>query len=349
MKIGIVGSGGIVSEALKSFAKIKVDVTALWCRTKEKGEKVLQGYDVSAVYTDYDAFLKDDSFDTVYIGLVNSAHYEYAKKALSSGKHVIVEKPLTSTYYEAQDLVNTAEENHVMLFEAILLRYSANYEGLMQYLDQLGDLKLITSTYCQYSRRYDAYLEGKVLPAFDPELSGGSLYDINVYNVHLIVGLFGAPRYSYYMANTGYNGIDTSGVLLMDYGQFKAVCIGAKDCAADNGTVLTGTQGTLTIPDRPGFVGNVILHDRISGVEKCIDAVKDEDPMSAEFRKIAETIDAGAYAQAAMWMQRSLQVMSVLENARMDAGIEFAADETAEEPEEIPAELAGKFKSFLNR
>ena len=48
--------------------------------------------------------------------------------------------------------------------------------------------------YSQYSSRYDAYLEGDITHSFDPAYYGGSLYDINVYNIHYCVGLFGEPK-----------------------------------------------------------------------------------------------------------------------------------------------------------
>ena len=55
-------------------------------------------------YTDYQVFLGDDSFDTVYIGLTNTLHYQYAKDAILAGKHVIVEKPFTVSATEAKEL-----------------------------------------------------------------------------------------------------------------------------------------------------------------------------------------------------------------------------------------------------
>ncbi len=54
--------------------------------------------------------------------------------------------------------------------------------------------------------------------------------DLGVYNVSYIVGLFGS-RIRWYTANME-RGIDTSGVLTMEYRSFKAVSINAKDCAA---------------------------------------------------------------------------------------------------------------------
>ena len=55
--------------------------------------------------------------------------------------------------------------------------------------------------------------------------------DINVYNLHALIGLFGTPLNNQYNANIEKN-IDTSGIMTLDYGSFKAIAIGAKDCKA---------------------------------------------------------------------------------------------------------------------
>ena len=326
MKLGIVGNGMIVKTVLHELKKTDIESTALWCRSEERGKPVAEAFNIKKVYTDYDAFLKDESFDTVYIGLTNNAHYEYAKKALLAHKHVIVEKPFTSTYSEARDLFRTAVENNVFLFEAMLTRYSANYEAISSHLDEIGELRLVRSTYCQYSSRYDAYLRKEVKPAFDPELSGGALMDINVYNISFVTGLFGAPMNAYYMANIGFNGIDTSGVLTMDYGSFKAVCTGAKDCSGKNGIMIQGTKGWIEVPDRPGFIANVTLHKYEDNSDILIDVAK-ESPYEVEFERIAEVIEKKDVATMYNWLNNSLQTMLVLENARQDAGIVFSADE----------------------
>ena len=66
--------------------------------------------------------------------------------------------------------------------------------------------------------------------------------DLNVYNIHAIVGLFGKPWEVKYEANME-RGIDTSGVVTLDYGDFKAVAIGAKDCKAPVRCTIQGTNG----------------------------------------------------------------------------------------------------------
>ena len=319
MKLGIVGNGGIVKMALHILKDTDIVVSSLWCRNAEKGKPLVEEYGIPSLYTDYDAFLKDDSFDTVYIGLINSLHYEYAKKAILAHKHVIVEKPFTSTYEQAKELYDLTKENNVFVFEAIMSRYSKNYQHIQKYLPCIGDIKMIQCNYSQYSSRYDAYLRHEVLPAFDPEEYGGALYDINVYNIHFVEGLFGKPVFTHYEANIGFNGVDTSGTLIMRYPEYIAVCTGAKDSASHNGVMIQGIKGYIQMDSRPGIIQNVSLHNKEE--ERVIDIEKMQSPMKTEFEQIASVIEEKDTSTMVLWLENSLEVMKILSNSRKEIGL----------------------------
>ena len=107
MKVGIIGTGKIVAEALYAIDSLEeIEVNAIFARphSRKRGEDFALKYDIPSVYTDYDELLKEAEVDTVYIGLVNNVHFEYAKRALESGKNVILEKPFTGTFKEAESL-----------------------------------------------------------------------------------------------------------------------------------------------------------------------------------------------------------------------------------------------------
>lgn len=319
MKLGIVGNGGIVKMALHILKDTDIVVSSLWCRNAEKGKPLVEEYGIPSLYTDYDAFLKDDSFDTVYIGLINSLHYEYAKKAILAHKHVIVEKPFTSTYEQAKELYDLTKENNVFVFEAIMSRYNKNYQHIQKYLPCIGDIKMIQCNYSQYSSRYDAYLRREVLPAFDPEEYGGALYDINVYNIHFVEGLFGKPVFTHYEANIGFNGVDTSGTLIMRYPKYIAVCTGSKDSASHNGVMIQGTKGYIQMDSRPGIIQNVSLHTKEE--ERVIDIEKMQSPMKTEFEQIASVIEEKDTSTMVLWLENSLEVMKILSNSRNEIGL----------------------------
>lgn len=249
MKLAILGTGKIVEEVLPVLKEINgIELSAILStpRSIEKAEKLAELYAISQASSDYDSILANPDVDTVYVALPNHLHYDYAKKALLAGKHVICEKPFTLTLAEFEDLAKIAEQKNRILLEAITNQYLGNFASIKANLAKLGDIKIVECNYSQYSSRYDAFKRGEMAPAFDPAKGGGALRDLNIYNIHLVVGLFGKPERVQYLANME-RGVDTSGILIMDYGNFKAACIGAKDCSADIKSTIQGNKGSIAV------------------------------------------------------------------------------------------------------
>ena len=315
MKVGIVGNGMIVPIAIEAMLRAEIEVTALWCRNASKGKPIVEKYQIQDQYTDYQAFLNDDSFDTVYIGLTNALHYQYAKDAILARKHVIVEKPFTISTAEAKELQALALKHGCMLFEAILSRYSKNYEHLKDELQKIGKIKLIQANFSKYSSRYDKFRKGIITPTFDKARGGGSLMDLNVYNIHFVVGLFGLPKKVQYYPNLAENGVHTSGILIMEYPDFQAVCTAAKDSTSDPFVIIQAEEGTIVYPERPGYVRYGERHDRLTNLTEEIDVVAEEDPMKNEFLYMQEIIDTKNTEQMNAWLEKSTMTVAVLEQA----------------------------------
>ena len=153
--------------------------------------------------------LLESDVDTIYVALPNHLHYGFAKKALLAGKHVILEKPGTSNAAQMRELEKLAAQEKKMLLEAMNIHYLPVFQSLKEHLKDLGTIKIVSLNYSQYSSRYDAFRRGEVLAAFDPKRAGGALMDLNVYNIHAAVGLFGKPESVRYEANVERE-IDTS-------------------------------------------------------------------------------------------------------------------------------------------
>ncbi|VED92597.1 NAD-dependent oxidoreductase [Streptococcus equinus] len=249
MKLAILGTGKIVEEVLPVLKEINgIELSAILStpRSIEKAEKLAELYAISQASSDYDSILANPDVDTIYVALPNHLHYDYAKKALLAGKHVICEKPFTLSLAEFEDLAEIAEQENRILLEAITNQYLGNFASIKANLSKLGEIKIVECNYSQYSSRYDAFKCGEIAPAFDPAKGGGALRDLNIYNIHLVVGLFGKPEKVQYLANVERD-VDTSGILIMDYGHFKAACIGAKDCSADIKSTIQGNKGSIAV------------------------------------------------------------------------------------------------------
>ena len=321
MKLAVLGTGKIVQEFLPMIQQVTdVELVALLStpRSLDKAKEMQAQYHIQEVYTDYETLLGNATIDTVYVALPNHLHYQYTKAALLQGKNVICEKPFTLNAQQLQELIQIATEKRVILLEAITNQYLNNFLQIKKDLAKLGKIKIVECNYSQYSSRYDAFKEGKILPAFDPQKGGGALMDINIYNIHFVVGLFGKPEKVQYLANIERD-IDTSGILVLDYGAFKAVCIGAKDSTAQIRSVIQGTDGSIEVL---GATNEMPRYERRSKTEiEAVNVNLDKHRMYQEFEKFTEVIDQKDLAFALEQLNHSLTVMQVVDQALESANL----------------------------
>ncbi|MGG5318091.1 Gfo/Idh/MocA family protein [Enterococcus sp. AZ072] len=317
MKLGIVGAGMIVKDFLTVTPDLpQIELSAILSseRSLEKNKELQTAHGIKAIFTDYSDFLREGNFDTVYIALPNHLHYQYALEALIAGKHVICEKPFTMHLQELQDLQEKAREKDLLLFEAITNQYLGNFRRIKEHLDKIAPIHLISCNYSQYSSRYDAFKKGEVPLAFDPAAGGGALMDINIYNLHIVVGLLGEPRIARYFPNYQ-RGVDTSGVVMMDYGQAKAVCVGSKDTDAESYVRIQGEAGEIIVKGPTNSLKSGYVKLR-SGVQHVLNNNVHTHRMYEEFHRFAKAIDQHDIVFANEKMRHSLEVMSVLEKTR---------------------------------
>ena len=146
--------------------------------------------------------------------------------------------------------------------------------------------------------------------------------DLNIYNIHFVVGLFGEPNHVHYFANIEH-GIDTSGVVVLEYDSLKAICIGAKDCNAPITSTIQGDLGCIKIEGPTSTLANVSL---IKNKEKYIIDSLDKHRMYAEFKCFSEYINNKDYKMCDKMLKHSRIVMDVLTKARKSANIIFGCE-----------------------
>ena len=317
MKLGIIGTGTIVTEFLphlKTIDKLSINAILSTPRSLPKAKEMAEQYDIPFVTDDYEAFAKAD-IDTVYVAVPNHLHYSYSLKALENGLNVIAEKPITSSLKEVRDLQKTAQEKGLFLFEAISTLYLEGYQKIREWLPEIGEIKIAQSQYSQYSRRYDAFRQGEILPAFDPNKSGGALMDLNLYNIFYIL----------YFANME-RGIDTSGILVLQYPDFQALCVAAKDSRGMRQGMIQGTKGIISSYGSANVGGKIVL-DLNDGTTREFESDPSVNRVVYEFREFIRAIEEDDKDFCYCMLETSIAVSEVMTSARKDAGIVFAADE----------------------
>ena len=323
INIAVLGTGKIIPEAIGAIqASKKFRVTNIWARphSRDKAAMLAKQFGVEKFTTDLEEIVADSTIDFVYVGLINAVHHEYAKKFLEAGKNVIVEKPFTTSAAQAKDLIELALSKKLYLFEAITTLYLPNFFLIRDLLPKIGNVKLVLCNYSQYSSRYDSYKSRKVLPAFDPKLFGGALMDINIYNLNFVIGLFGLPNRVFYHANRGWNGIDTSGTVALEYENFWAQCIGAKDSQSPSFLSIQGDNGYILSHCAPNELNSFEMKIRGGEVEK-FSLNKFNHRMIHEFVEFGEIFERGDYSAVKHGLKTSFNVMKVVELAAKSAQI----------------------------
>ena len=324
MRIGTIGTGFIVRYILENVQKTPgITCEAVYSRSAENGQKLAGEFGVGKVYTDLDAMCADPEIDFIYVASPNSLHYTHTKKALEHGKHVLCEKPFVPTAAQAQELIDLAKQKHLLLFEAITTLYHPHYPWIREHLADLGQLQMISATFCQYSSRYDALLAGQTPNVFNPQFAAGTLMDINMYNVWFIAGLMGRPDRVAYFAGKHPNGIDTHGVLILQYGDVICQCSGAKDTWCEYGVQIMGSEGYMHIGPTSSNCQNIRL---VRKGKEDVTLSLPENQWFYEVQRLAELGNQQAYDVCYRNLELSLTVVEILEKARQSAKIDFPED-----------------------
>lgn len=162
-------------------------IAAVYTRSAQKCRDFAGKYGAAA-YDSAEAAISAPDVDGVYIVTPHTSHFQYAKLALSLGKPVLCEKPITVTAPEAAELFALAKEKGVYLAEAMWTWFSPIAQKAKQWYDagELGELYRAEARYHIDSRRYAARCT-------DPNLAGGALLDVGIYPITYLYRLFGRP------------------------------------------------------------------------------------------------------------------------------------------------------------
>ncbi len=172
------------------FLKINpgFNLYAVWERSKNLAEEKYPGI---KTFRSLESLLADDAVELVVVNTPNYTHFDYAKKALEAGKHVIVEKPFTITVEEGKELIALAKKQNKKLSVYQNRRYDSDYKTIRKVLSQnlLGDL-------IEVEMHFDRFKE-ELSPKVHKETRGagsGSLYDLGSHLIDQALQLFGMPQ-----------------------------------------------------------------------------------------------------------------------------------------------------------
>lgn len=178
----VIGTGVMANEMAQAFQKMGRNLYAVGNRTYEKAVAFSEKYNIKIVYKQIDEVFEDSNVDIIYIATPHNTHYQFMKKALENGKHLLIEKSITLNSRELDEMIALANRQNLILAEAMTIWHMPLYKKLWDIVKngELGKVQLITMNFGSF-KEYD--MKNRF---FNINLAGGAMLDIGVYALSIV-------------------------------------------------------------------------------------------------------------------------------------------------------------------
>jgi xylose dehydrogenase (NAD/NADP) len=243
LSLGLLSTADINGTILAAAAQTDaVEVVAVGSRSRERAEGYAREHGLSRAHGSYEDLLADDGVDAIYVSVPNGLHAEWALRALTAGKHVLVEKPFSSRVADVERCFEAAEERGLVLSEGFMWRHHPQADELVRRLGEIGELRAVDA-------RFGFVLDRDDDPRWDPALDGGSLMDVGCYCISAARLVAGEPDRIEGAATATRDGVDAHFEATL---HFAGGVTARVECAFDEplmGLQVRGGDRTLALPD----------------------------------------------------------------------------------------------------
>lgn len=262
LRWGLLGTARI-NRALIEPIKLssKSTLYAVASRSKEKAEEYAKIWGIPHSYSCYEDMLSDPEIDVVYNSLPNSLHAEWSIKSMKMGKHVLCEKPISTSIQDIDSIIKESKKMGLVIAEAFMYRHHPQTIMVKKMVEHgdIGNLQLVCGSFCYTNTRSSD-------PRFNPDLGGGSLWDVGCYPISYARYITGRePVEVFGHQITGPTGID---LLYAGYLHFPGGINSYFECSFITPfkvlMEITGDKGRIIIsePYKPGISTKLVFeHD----------------------------------------------------------------------------------------
>ncbi|WP_413712237.1 aldo/keto reductase [Rhizobium sp. Rhizsp82] len=335
---GIIGPGTIARTFADGIAHSRTGkLSAIATRNPDK-PGLGDGFPGARIVKGYDALLTDPEIDAIYIATPHTGHAEWAIKAIRAGKHVLVEKPIALSAYDADAIYHEARKAGVFAGEAFMYRVHPQTAKIVELVKSgvIGTVRIIRSSF--------GFNMGTFRPEhrlFSNDTAGGGILDVGGYPVSMARLIAGAaegkpflePEKVSGVAHLGQSGVDewASAVL-----KFPNSIIAEVSCSImanqDNTLRIIGSDGRIEVKDfwfASGHKGGTGKIEIIKGNEQeTVEIKEDRWLYSFEVDAAGDAIRAGKheFTSPGMSWADSVGNLRVLDQWRASVGLEYGVE-----------------------
>ncbi|MFC5407021.1 Gfo/Idh/MocA family protein [Cohnella soli] len=325
IRFGVIGTSWITDHFIDAgLTSDDFELAAVYSRTQENADAFAAKHNIPLTFTSLAALAASPDIDAVYIASPNVLHADQAITCMQGGKHVLVEKPAASNAREYEKMAAAAQENGVLLMEAMKSTFTPTFLAIRDQLEAIGPVRRYFASYCQYSGSFGEYASGGSPNVFDPAMSTGGLMDLGVYCLYPLIALFGEPERITAKGRLLDTGADVAGSLLLKYADMDAVVHYSKMTDSYARSEIQGENGTIVFEkiSRPDFA-EIRFRD---GTTKTLTAPQAKNAMTYEVREFIGLLNRGSKESTVNSHAVSLATLRTMDEARRQMGVAFPAD-----------------------
>lgn len=320
---GILATGGIANQFAEALTDLEdAEVLAVASRTQKSADSFGDKWNIPRRYAAYAELANDPDVDVIYIATPHNLHYENMQMCLNGGKHVLCEKPLTLTAWEAEACIKLAREKGVFLMEAMWMRFFPLMFQVREWVSEgrIGDVRLLQADLYE---RFDFDATHRL---YDPELGGGALLDLGIYPISFATMLLGLPDHIISHTHLTPTNVDILNTMLFTYDNGATAMLSSSMAAnKPNEAIIAGTKGYIKIEHVFLCTDRLILH--LDGEEpQMLEFPFRSNGMLHEAEHVHKCLRAGKLESDIMPLDETLEIMRLMDSLRHEWGVEYAAD-----------------------
>jgi len=259
LRWGILGAARVNERLLPAIVEAaNAELVAIGSRRAGAAAEVLKKYAPNATgvktYDTPEELLADSNVEAIYIPLANHEHAEWALKAIASGRHVLIEKPMAIKLADIEAIEAAAKKHNVKVMEGFMYRFHPQHQRVKEIVASgiIGEVKFAKASYSFMMRPARMYRL-----ANDTDGGGGAMWDIGPYAIHSLRHCFDSDPISVTaMAKYSDSGADIATSGIIDFGDGKRGHFDTSfECSRQSEYTIIGTKGGVkchTVWQLPG-------------------------------------------------------------------------------------------------
>lgn len=319
IKWGILGLGKIAGKFATGLKDVEgAELYAVASRSKSKAETFAKEYNATKLFSSYEAMLKDEALDVVYIATPHVFHHQQTLLCLDHKKAVLCEKPFAINKEQVVEMIAKAKKENVFLMEAMWTQFLPHFEFVLDLIEseKYGKIKNLKADF-GFPAPVD--LDKRL---YNKDLGGGSLLDIGIYPIFMAMSALGTPEKIQASAKFSETCIDTECDMVFEYKNGVEAELGSSIIKqTPTAAIIQFEKATITLNTRFHEPTSVTIQTPEG--EETKEFKVNSNGYNFEAEHVQKMLLEGKTESTEMTFEKSLQLIELLDQVRDQIGLEY--------------------------